>query len=437
MKKYFGIKWLIILFFCELVVKGTRIQTIASKPLLVETTIKFSPPMSHELFHFGPITQYYGNPSIIVEDTRYGIHNLDLSQGSCFGVPLEETYHAGEDWYRFDSNNGMMLETALMPVQTVADGVVVHRNDPLIIYPGNALIIEHILSPPLDGHDKIYSVYMHLHDVYVGEQDIVHRGQIIGNVEPQSWTGDNPDPNRPTYDSHLHWEIRYFFDGSNIYPNFPDCNNPVVIAGRGYTFPEHPDTFPANAPYVSPSLATTNRTYLPFYGDGYVAPCSPNANLIVNGGFEAGHDKWVETPPNILTYFGPTPPHTGQWGAYFGGRNSAEDTLTQKITIPANTQFALLNDYVWMQTFESHSSPFDTLNARLYHEDGSLFRQLDQISNIDEEGIWLHQQILVDNLNLVQGETLQLRFEGQTDSSILTDFFLDDVSFILGCQLLQ
>ena len=141
---------------------AVTLTSISSQAQSPATSFDF--PLGDGTYSYGPILQYYGTPLVIVEDTRYGIKNPDLGSAiKCFGQPWDELYHAGEDWYRFDKNTGQMLDTAGAVVKAAGNGKVVYKNDLNDIrYPGYAVIIEHILSPPKDGHDKIYSVYMHL-----------------------------------------------------------------------------------------------------------------------------------------------------------------------------------------------------------------------------------------------------------------------------------
>ena len=68
---------------------------------------------------------------------------------------------------------------------------------------------------------------------------IITRGQPIGTVLYQPG------------DSHLHFEMRWFLDGSRIYPSSTTCNG--IVYGRGYTYLTHPDDFPApDHGYVDP-----------------------------------------------------------------------------------------------------------------------------------------------------------------------------------------
>jgi murein DD-endopeptidase MepM/ murein hydrolase activator NlpD len=143
----------------------------------------------------------------------YGIKNPSLSDWSnCYSQPISNLWHAGEDW-------GAAAGTA---VKAVADGTVVFA-DPNYSYPGRVIIVRHTLP---DG-SSIFSMYGHLGSMSVGVNAGVTKGQVIGTILNQTYNGrDN---------SHLHWEIRTFADGSFI------CSRSGQ-PGPGYTYPDLPDT---------------------------------------------------------------------------------------------------------------------------------------------------------------------------------------------------
>lgn len=194
---------------------------------------------------YGPHVQLDDRGNVI-EDTRYGKQNPDMIGQTCFGVSWEKVYHSGEDLYRLDGSS-----TAGADVTAVGDGTVVYAN-PNLDFPGLVVIIEHTLP----GRRKIYSMYAHLDpgslDVSAG--DSVVQGQSVGTVMYQRYSGRFASRHPSGDDSHLHFEMRYFLDGRDIYgAAYPDCNG--LVAGRGYTYPQHPDDFPApGMGYVDPTL---------------------------------------------------------------------------------------------------------------------------------------------------------------------------------------
>jgi len=183
-----------------------------------------------------------------MEHLGYAVRNLDQWRIKCYAVDWSRMLHAGEDWYRLDGAN-----TAGAPVYAVADGVVVQHN-PGLSYPGNVVVIRHRLA---DGSD-VYSMYGHVTNVRVVVGDRVTMGEQIAAIFNQGYRGRTPD-RHPTWDSHLHFEIRRRADMGNIYEagsnaygyDFPACT--WLYPGRGYTLRVHPDAYP-------------------YPGDGYLEP---------------------------------------------------------------------------------------------------------------------------------------------------------------------
>jgi murein DD-endopeptidase MepM/ murein hydrolase activator NlpD len=163
---------------------------------------------------YGPYIYRVSGPLDV--DTRYSVQNPGLgSTGKCFvdrygqRVPFNQLYHAGEDWFAYDARRQVVPGAAkAAPVRAVANGVVSWLQD--TGGEGRIVVIEHLL---VDG-THVWSAYWHLASPTVAIGQVVYRGDVIGRVFDQA---DN---------SHLHWEIRTFGDGSNLFP-------PTSAGGRG------------------------------------------------------------------------------------------------------------------------------------------------------------------------------------------------------------
>jgi murein DD-endopeptidase MepM/ murein hydrolase activator NlpD len=193
--------------------------------------------------------------NIITNDTRYGVRNLSLpgSPRKCWNVTWPRMLHSGLDLYRRDGQ-----DAAGTPLVAVADGMVAYYDPAYASYPGRVVILRHPLS---DGR-VIYSMYAHLGSVSVVQGQIVARGQPIGTVLYQAG------------DSHLHFELRWFLDGTWIYPTSTSCNG--IVYGRGYTYLTHPDDFPAiNLGYVDPDAFIQQQGGPPLTPIGLPDPRGP------------------------------------------------------------------------------------------------------------------------------------------------------------------
>lgn len=387
----------------------------------------FSPPLGYrDGVEYGPRVTY-DNGGTLIENTDYGIKNPDLQGNTCFGVDFSMLFHAGEDWYREDGNSTQGAE-----VTAVADGKVVFA-DP-INYPGRVVIIEHVLP----SGEEVYSMYAHIENLTVSNGQIVSRGQRLGTVMYQPYNGRYPEYHPSGDDSHLHFEIRYFYDGSNIYDDHPACNG--IIPGRGYTYPEHPDDFPSpGAGYTDPATFVQNRlgSFLPFILKNY-AVCTEGGELIQNGDFETGPPAppWIQHSNVGHELVSDYLPHGGIWGVWLGGFNNAYEEIHQNFVVPENTSRLTVSFYVVMGSDDSSSVVRDHFYARLQNEAGQTIMTLVEMDNTDEEWVWWHWIVRVDNASTLTGQSVRLSFLATNDGNgQATSFWLDDISITSTCGI--
>ena len=180
---------------------------------------------------YGPYVR--GDNSLLTVDTRYGAQNPALGiRSNCFrdakgnAIPFSKLYHAGVDLFGIDDAGQAVCGKAKhAPVHAVADGVILSMLNAGA--EGQIIIIEHLLTEK----DKVYSVYWHVSHPQVQAGQPVDRGQVIAVIHDM---GCN---------SHLHWEMRTFRDGTTLFPKGTagergSCNG--HIAGVGYTWDDDP-----------------------------------------------------------------------------------------------------------------------------------------------------------------------------------------------------
>ncbi len=380
-----------------------------------------------------------------LENTDYDVKNLDLVNSShsdritCFGVGWHRLYHAGVDLYL----PGQSAENA--SVKSVAYGAVVFKDSS---NPNNqTLIIKHTAY-------GVWSVYWHLKNVNVSVGNNVQKGQIIGQIARQEYTGRFPQVHPySTDDSHLHFEIRTFEDGGNKFPNFSGCNIQYK-PGVGYTYPDSPD----NYGYLDPieflqeriPVQYSNKTFLPLVSNSE-AGCQQGANLIqYNAGFEYALDDprpWFEAS----TYFEPAPNLTYHYhivaqevGTYAGaqdalfGRNGwlisrkVDEQLLQSIKIPANVDLLYWNQYIKLNGADTGDRFFLSL------QDAVTGQEL--ISNVDVDhsapsGQWFLLQVQIDNASALGGEFISLNYNSIVDGDLsISRMRTDAVELITNCS---
>ncbi|MBN1486066.1 MAG: M23 family metallopeptidase [Anaerolineae bacterium] len=179
---------------------------------------------------FGPYIPYVSGALPV--DTRFDAQNPGVgSDGKCFvniqgeQVPFNQLYHAGVDWFALDSKGKIQgFQGAGEPVTAVGNGVVTWVQS--LGTDGFVIIIQHTL---LDA-TAVWSVYWHVADVQVAVGEAVNLGQVVASLHNRG------------HNTHLHWEIRTFGDGSELFA--PDsaggrgtCNG--YVAGVGYTWDDN------------------------------------------------------------------------------------------------------------------------------------------------------------------------------------------------------
>ncbi|RIK39073.1 MAG: hypothetical protein DCC55_19130 [Chloroflexi bacterium] len=428
---------------------------IAAAPAAIQIADVFTYPMRS-----GQGVNYGVPTGLVVADTRmewlgYGIRNLDQWGVKCYGVDWSRAIHTGEDWYRLDG-----ASTAGAPVYAVANGVVAKHN-PGISYPGNVVIIRHRLP---DGRD-IYSMYGHVTNVKVVEGQAVTIGQQIASVIYQGYTGRTPSQH-PGYDAHLHFEMRWFLDGTNIYVpgtnaynyNYPSCT--YAYPGRGYTYVIHPDDYPyPGRGYTEPSAfikarlggtpptptptpthtpptqtPTPTRTPTPT-PTRTPTPPPQSCEYVRNGGFEEGvpTTSWMTTNSqnrnDPLIYR--TSARTGSYGAWFGNILNYTDTLRQTITLPADRTGSTLRFWRYVRSNEASGSANDRLQVLLIATGGSE-QVISTITSAVPRNQWVLETLPL-NLGSVASANITLAFRGNNNGSLVSSFFVDDVSLTMPC----
>ena len=146
----------------------------------------------------------------------------------------------------------------------------------------------------------------------------------------------------------------------------------------------------------------------------------PPAGVIANGGFESGLAPWTQSSPdNIISN---SKPRSGSYSAWLAGYNNANDKLSQTVTVPANGTLR----YYWQQTSsEGTTTAYDYMYVRVYATTGTQLGTLRVWSNRNVRNVWSQDAI---SLAAFAGQTVRISFEATTDSSLVSSFYVDDVS---------
>ena len=163
---------------------------------------------------------------------------------------------------------------------------------------------------------------------------------------------------------------------------------------------------------------------------------APAAEMLINGGFEQYHDGWTETtqvPTPIINHANdlPVAPHSGSYAAWLGGYHDADDQLFQSVNVSAAATGATLGFWYWSTTDESGAG-FDYFALQIIDPvNGSHYVDAVDIDAVPPTDAWQYASYTLtpSQVTAIRGQTVRVRFRVVTDDSVLSSFFIDDVSF--------
>ncbi|MEZ4560561.1 MAG: hypothetical protein R2854_29695 [Caldilineaceae bacterium] len=143
-----------------------------------------------------------------------------------------------------------------------------------------------------------------------------------------------------------------------------------------------------------------------------------------NGDFEQGAGGWEEysshAVPVITDDFTRVEltPHSGQWAAWLGGLDDETSWIQQRIVVPDPA--VPLVYWEWIASAEE-SCAYDSAAISI---DGAVLQQFGLCSASDTA--WVRRDI---DLAAYAGRTVTLRITVVTDTSVNSNYFVDDLSF--------
>jgi hypothetical protein len=162
---------------------------------------------------------------------------------------------------------------------------------------------------------------------------------------------------------------------------------------------------------------------------GFSFHAKAQTELIANGGFETGDGTgWVLNGTEVANNY----PHTGVYTLWFGGITDWTDDSYQTVTIPAGVSTATLSFYYNIVSPDSGSTANDTFTATIQDGSGNVLATVGNWSNLDRDqgtgGTFYHKKTF--DLFPYRGQTVRIAFNSSNDSTLISSFFLDDVSVV-------
>jgi hypothetical protein len=142
--------------------------------------------------------------------------------------------------------------------------------------------------------------------------------------------------------------------------------------------------------------------------------------IVGNGGFESGTAPWTQTSGVISAATTAEPAHGGTMTAWLDGYGSTHtDTLSQSLTLPAGCASASLSWWAHVDTKETTGTAYDKLVVQAGSD------TLASYSNLDKNTGYVQRTV---DVSRYLGQTVTLKVTGTEDSSLATNFLLDDFS---------
>ena len=157
---------------------------------------------------------------------------------------------------------------------------------------------------------------------------------------------------------------------------------------------------------------------------------SAQTELILNGSFESGSTSWTLAGGAIVSSGGGLA-RSGAAYLWLGSVEDEVDFAYQAITIPANATAATLSFYWNIDSFDDDSFPFDTFTITIRNSSGAILAAVAAFSNADQTppGNPFYTRRTY-NLLPFAGQTIRIHFASDNDSSLPTNFRVDDVSVL-------
>lgn len=142
-----------------------------------------------------------------------------------------------------------------------------------------------------------------------------------------------------------------------------------------------------------------------------------------NGNFESGATGWTQYSNNSYTLItnsfpGGITAHGGSWAVWLGGADNEIDYIQQQVTVPASKP--TLTFWYWIASADTCG--FDIGKVVV---NSTTVTQYDLCQSNNTDG-WLKQSI---DLTSYAGQSITLQIRAETDISINSNIFIDDVSF--------
>ena len=178
----------------------------------------------------------------------------------------------------------------------------------------------------------------------------------------------------------------------------------------------------------SPGTGSPNKLLRATDGGGGGGGTCTAGQKLANPGFESGSTGWTTTS-GVIGQHGASgqPARSGSWSAWLNGYGTTTtDYATQAVSVPSGCSSYTLSYWLHVDTAETTTSTaYDTLSVQVLSSSGSVLGTLKSHSNLNAASGYAQHSV---SLAAYAGQSIQIRFYGQEDSSLQTSFVVDDTA---------
>jgi hypothetical protein len=161
-------------------------------------------------------------------------------------------------------------------------------------------------------------------------------------------------------------------------------------------------------------------------------PSSGGGGSIVNGNFESGPTGWTRYSTHgwdlITTDFpGSVTPRSGQWAVWLGGDYNDISYIRQQVTIPSSTPY--LAYWHWIASADACGYDF----GGVIINDTTVVNSYTLCTSTSTGG-WVKHVV---NLTAYAGQSVSLQIRAETDGSLNSNLFVDDVAFQASAAVVE
>ena len=158
-------------------------------------------------------------------------------------------------------------------------------------------------------------------------------------------------------------------------------------------------------------------------------PCYGAMQVLLDPGFETD-ENWVvglgdpsRTSDNA---------YSGAYSIWLGGTNSDEDSLHQYVTVPDWAETGAVYFAWYMVSEDSPAFCYDKFTLKIWDMYGGLVRMPVICSYFDRDQWTVHRASL-GNVTALRGHPLDVVLRAQTNATLPTGWYIDDVKLVFAC----